>query len=128
MYTRKADSSSYLGLLSLLEEGLLAGLLLSLLRREVLRLSNLLELGLVDTREVDLHGCGDDVSRVDATERNTVDLKGPSNEQDALVESLEKDDALAAEPTSEEDQNSTGLKRAARRPGADGLADLKKQS
>jgi len=117
--------SSYLGLLSLLEEGVLAGLLLGLLGGEVLRPRDLLNLGLVDAGQVDLHGCGDDVSRVDATEGDTVDLEGAGDEQDTLVEVLEEDNALAAEPTSEQDQDGTGLEGAARRPRAEGLADLR---
>ena len=118
---------SYLGLLSLLEESVLAGLLLGLLGGEVLRRRDLLNLGLVDAGQVDLHGCGDDVSRVDATKGDTVDLEGAGDEQDTLVEVLEEDDALAAEPTSEQDQDGTGLEGAARRPRADRLADLKTQ-
>jgi len=116
---------SYLGLLSLLEEGILASLLLGLLGGEVLRPRDLLNLGLVDAGKVDLDGCGDDVSRVDATKGNTVDLEGAGDEQDALVEVLEQDDALAAEPTSEQDQDGTGLEGVARSPRADGLADLR---
>ena len=115
---------SYLGLLSLLEEGVLAGLLLGLVGGEVLRPRDLLDLGRVDAGQIDLHGCGDDVSRVDATKRDTVDLERAGDEQNTLVEVLEQDDALAAEPTGEQDQDGTGLEGAARRPRADGLADL----
>jgi hypothetical protein len=115
---------SYLGLLSLLEKGLLAGLLLGLLRGEVLRLRDLLDLGLVDTGKVDFQGCGDDVSRVDAAEGDAVDLEGAGDEQDTLVEVLEEDDTLAAEAAGEQNQDGAGLERAARSPGADGLADL----
>lgn len=118
------SGNSYLGLLSLLEESLLAGLLLGLLRGEVLGPGDLLNLGLVDASQVDLEGGGDDVSRVDAAERDTVDLEGASNEEDTLVEVLEEDDALAAEPTSEQNQDGTRLERAAGSPGADSLADL----
>ena len=118
------SSSSYLGLLSLLEESLLAGLLLGLLRGEVLGPGDLLNLGLVDASQVDLERGGDDVSRVDAAERDTVDLEGAGNEEDTLVEVLEEDDALAAEPTSEQNQDGAGLERAAGSPGADSLADL----
>lgn len=118
---------SYLSLLSLLEESLLAGLLLGLLRGEVLGGGDLLHLGLVDTGQVNLEGCGNDVSRVDATKRDTVDLEGAGDEQDTLVEVLEEDDALAAETASEQDQDGTGLERAARRPRANSLADLEKK-
>lgn len=116
--------SSYLGLLALLEESLLTSLLLGLLGGEVLGLSNLVDLGLVDASEIDLLGSGDDVAGVDATKGNTVDLEGAGDEKDTLVESLEEDDALATETASEEDQDGAGHKGAAGRPLADGLADL----
>lgn len=50
----RAPGGSYLGLLSLLEESLLASLLLGLLSGEVLGLRDLLDLGGVDTGQVDL--------------------------------------------------------------------------
>lgn len=115
---------SYLGLLALLEESLLTGLLLGLLSGEVLGLSNLVDLGLVDAGEIDLLGSGDDVAGVDATKGNTVDLEGAGDEKDTLVESLKEDDALATETASEEDQDGAGHEGAAGRPLADGLADL----
>lgn len=115
---------SYLGLLALLEESLLTGLLLGLLSGEVLGLSNLVDLGLVDASEINLLRSGDDVAGVDTTEGDTVDLEGAGDEENTLVESLEEDDALATETASEEDQDGTGLEGAAGRPLADGLADL----
>lgn len=115
---------SYLWLLSLLEEGLLAGLLLGLLSDEVLGLTDLLDLLLVDSGQVNLLGCGDDVSGVDAAQGHTVDLEGTGDEEDTLVEVLQKDDTLAAEAAGEEDQDGTGLEGLAWLPGADGLADL----
>ena len=122
--SRNQGSGSYLGLLPLLEESLLTGLLLGLLGGEVLRPGDLLDLGLVDTGQVDLEGCGDNVSRVDAAEGNTVDLERAGNEQDTLIEGLQEDDALATEPTSEQNQDGAGLEGAARGPRADSLADL----
>lgn len=115
---------SYLWLLSLLEERLLAGLLLGLLANEVLGLGNLVDLLGVHTSKVDLLGGGDDVASVDPPEGNTVDLEGAGDEEHALVEGLEEDDALAAEATGEEDQDGTGLEGLARLPRANGLADL----
>lgn len=115
---------SYLCLLALLEESLLASLLLGLVGGEVLGGGNLVDLGLGDTGQVDLEGCGDDVSRVDATEGDTVDLEGAGDEEDALVEGLEEDDALAAEATGEEDQDGAGRERLAGSPRALDLADL----
>jgi len=118
------EPKTYLGLLSLLEESLLAGLLLGLLGGEVLGLGDLLDLLLVQAGDVDLVGGGDDVSGVDPSQGNTVDLEGAGDEEDTLVEGLEKDDALATETTGEDDQDGAGLQRLARGPGADGLADL----
>jgi hypothetical protein len=108
----------------LLEEGLLASLGLFLVCSEVLWLRDLLNLLRLYTRDVDLVGCGDDVSGVDSSERDAVDLEGPGDEQDTLVEGLEEDDALASESAGQENQNGAGLQRLSWRPRADGLADL----
>lgn len=115
---------SYLCLLPLLEESLLASLLLGLLSNEVLGLSNLLDLLVVDSGQVNLLGCGDDVSGVDPAQGHAVDLEGTGNEEDTLVEVLQEDDALATETASEEDQDGAGLEGLARLPSAGGLADL----
>lgn len=115
---------AYLSLLALLEESLLAGLLLSLVGGEVLGLGDLLNLLLVEAGDIDLVGGGDDVSGVDATERDAVDLERAGDEEDTLVEGLDEDDALAAETAGEEDQDGTGLEGLARSPGADRLAVL----
>lgn len=115
---------TYLGLLSLLEESLLTSLLLGLVGGEVLGLRDLLNLLLVEAGDVDLVGCGDDVAGVDAAEGDAVDLEGAGDEENTLLEGLQEDDALAAEATGEEDQDSAGLEGLAGSPGADGLADL----
>lgn len=70
-------------------------------------------------------GSGDDVSRIDSSQRDTVDLEGAGNEEDALIESLEENDALASESTSEENEDSAGLEGFSGGPGSDGLADLR---
>lgn len=116
--------ATHLWLLSLLEEGLLASLLLGLVGGEVLGLRNLLDLLLVQARQVDLLRRRDDVPGVDPAQGHTVDLEGTGNEEDALVEGLEENNALAAESAGEEDQDGAGLQGLARRPGTDGLADL----
>lgn len=113
-----------LGLLSLLEESLLTGLLLGLLGSEVLGLRDLLDLLLIEAGDVDLVGSGDDVSGVDSAEGNTVDLEGAGDEEDALVKGLQEDDTLATETASEEDEDSAGLEGLAGSPRSDGLADL----
>lgn len=116
---------SYLWLLSLLEECLLAGLLLlGLLADKVLGLGNLVNLLGVDTGQVNLLGGGDNVSGVDSSQGDTVDLEGAGDEQHTLVEGLEKNDTLAAEATGQQDQDGTGLQGGAGLPRADGLADL----
>lgn len=115
---------SYLGLLSLLEESLGASLLLGLLGGEVLGLRNLLNLGGVEAGHVDLVGSGDDVAGVDSSQGNAVDLEGTGDEQDTLVESLEKDDTLAAEAAGEQDQDGAGLESLSGGPRSDGLANL----
>lgn len=115
---------TYRGLLSLLEEGLLTGLLLLLLADEVLGLGDLLDLLGVEAADVDAVGRRDDVARVDPAERHAVDLEGARDEEDALVEGLEEDDALAAEAAGEQDQDRAGLEGGAGAPGADSLAGL----
>jgi hypothetical protein len=116
--------NSYLGLLSLLEESLLAGLLLGLVGGEVLGLGDLLNLLLVETGDIDLVGGGDDVAGVDSSERDAVDLEGAGDEEDTLVEGLDENDTLAAEATGKKNQDGTGLEGLAGSPGADSLADL----
>lgn len=113
-----------LGLLSLLEESLLTSLLLGLLSGEVLGLRDLLDLLLVETGDVDLVGGSDDVSGVNSSQRNTVDLEGAGDEEDTLVEGLQENDTLATEAASEEDEDSAGLEGLARGPRSDSLADL----
>jgi hypothetical protein len=108
----------------LLEESLLAGLLLGLLGGEVLGLGDLVDLLEVKTADVDLVRGGDHVSGVDSSERDAVDLEGAGDEENTLVESLQEDDTLAAEAAGEEDQDGTGLEGLARGPGTDGLANL----
>jgi hypothetical protein len=120
----KTHGIAYLGLLSLLEEGLLAGLVLGFVGSEVLGRGDLGDLGSVKAAQVDLLRCGDDVAGVDSAKGNTVDLEGTGDQEDTLVEGLEENDALATEATGQEDQDGTGLEGLAGSPGTDGLADL----
>lgn len=114
----------YLWCLSLLEEGLLAGLILGGIASEVFGLCDLVDLGLVNTGKVDFLGGGDNVSGVDASQRDAVDLEGTGHEEDALVEGLEEHYTLASESASQKDENGTGGKRVPGSPGSKGLADL----
>ena len=100
---------SYLGLLSVLEEGFLAGSVLSLGTNKVLSLGDLSQFLGIKSRDIYLGRCGDDKGRIDSAERNTVELVGPGNEEGTLVEGLEQHDAFATEATGKEDQNSARL-------------------
>lgn len=75
----------------------------------------IVEGGNVNAGNVNLGGGGDHVGLVDPTEGNAVDLVRASDEEEARLESLEADDALAAEATSEKDEDGAG---------GDGGADL----
>lgn len=66
-------------------------------------MGDLVNLLLVEAGDVDLVGGGNDVSGVDAAQGDTVDLEGTGDEEDALVEVLEEDDALATETAGKED-------------------------
>ena len=81
-------------------------------------------LALVETVQVNLVGGGDDVSRIDSSQGNTVDLEGAGNEEDTLVEGLQEDNALAPEAASEESEDGAGLEGFSRGPRTDGLAGL----
>ncbi len=93
----------------MLEKGLLSGLLLGLLGREVLGLGNLVDLLLVHAGYVDLLRRRDHVLGIDSSQGDAVDFERAGDEEDALVESLEEHDALAPEATGKEDQDGTGL-------------------
>lgn len=116
---------SYLGLLALLEEGLLAVLLGLLLPGEVGVAGDLLNDGRLNAGNVNLGPGGDNVAGVDASDGNTVDLEGTGDEENTLVKSLEEDNTLATETTGKEDQDGTGLEGGARLVWADSLADLR---
>lgn len=117
-------SITYLGLLALLEEGLLSLPLLALLLGEVVGSGSLLDGLLVNTGDVDALAGGDHIAGVHPSERDTVDLEGAGNEEDTLVEVLEEDDTLATEATGEEDQNSAGLEALPELGGTQSLAGL----
>lgn len=89
-------------------------------------MGDLVDLLGVQTGDIDLVRGGDDISGVDSSQGNTVDLEGAGDEENTLVEGLEEDDALAAEATGEEDQDGAGLERLPGSPRADGLADLER--
>lgn len=115
---------TYLWLLALLEELVLTLLLIALLTGEVLVTRDLLDLGRVDTGDVNLLGSGDHVTGIDTANWDTVDLEWTGDKEDTLVEVLEEDDALSAEATSEEDEDGTWGEGGSWSVGADRLADL----
>lgn len=107
-----------------MEESLLALLLHALLLGEVFRGRSLLQSLLVSTADVNTLAGGDHVAGVNSSERNAIDLEGTGDEKDTLAEVLEEDNTLAAETSSEEDQNSTGLETFPELGRTDSLADL----
>lgn len=115
---------SYLWLLALLEESFLWCLLFWLLSSKVLWVWDFLDLGLVDTGQIDLGGCGDNVTSVNSADGDTVDLEWAGHEENTLVKSLQEDDTLATETTSEEDQDFSGFERWSNFGWSDGFADL----
>lgn len=119
------DRKSYLWLLALLEESLLSLLLVTLLPSKVLITSNLINLLLINARQVNLLGSSDNVAGIDAAEGNTVDFERAGDEENALTEVLQEDDALSAETTSEEDEDGTGGEGCSCSGGSDGFADLR---
>lgn len=115
---------TYLGLLSLLEESLLSLLLGALAGSEVSGLRDLLQSLLVETGQLDRCAGGNDISGIDPSEWDTVELVRTSNEEDTLWEVLEEDDTLATETASEEDEDGAWLETGAWLSGVDGLANL----
>ena len=118
---------THLGLLALLEESVLAGLVGGLVLGEVAVLAGLLDNRLVYTREVDLGGGGNDISGVYSAQGNTVNFEGTSNKENTLGKVLEDNNALATEATSKEDDDGTGLEGLANLCRADRLAGLESQ-
>jgi hypothetical protein len=118
---------SHLRLLALLEESLLALLLLRLALGEVTSLAGLLHNAIVDTSKVHLGRGRDNISGVDPSEGDAVDFERTGNEEDTLLEVLEEDDTLATETTGEEDDDGAGGERCANLGRAEGLAGLESQ-
>lgn len=116
--------TTYLWLLSLVEEFVLALGLLRLLLAKVTVLADGLDDLLVDPLEIDLRTRRDDVTGVHSPERDAIDFVGTGNEQNTLGEVLEENDALATEAAGEEDDDSPGGERGPSGGRADGFADL----
>lgn len=115
---------THLWLLSLLEERLLTLALALLAFCEVPVGADLLQHAGVHAADVHLLTRRNHVAGVDAAEGDTVGFEGSGDEEDTLGEGLEEDDALAAEATGEEDEDSAGLEGAAEDGWAGGFAGL----
>ena len=76
---------------------------------EVALLGGLLHDALIDTLDVDGGRGSDDIAGVYSSQRNAVNLEGTGDEENTLGEVLEENDTLAAETTSEENDDGTGL-------------------
>lgn len=94
---------------------------------EVAVLAGLLQNLLVNTLQIDRGGGSDDISGVHPSQGNTVDFERTSDEENTLGKVLENDDTLAAETTSEENNDGTGLERLTGLRGAGSLACLGSQ-
>ena len=83
------------------------------------------ELGDVDTGDVDLGRGGNDVSGVDSSQGDTVDLEGTGDQQGVVFEVLKVHHSLAAETTGEEDEHGT---RGDRGPELVGTSNLSRNT
>jgi hypothetical protein len=120
----QAIRSTYLGLLALLEERVLTGLVGRLVLGEVAVLANLVQNLRVDTLQVDRGRGSDHISGVYPSQRNAVDFERSGDKEDTLGKVLEENDTLAAETTSEEDDDGSGLEGCPRFRRTDRLAGL----
>lgn len=109
----KNSRCTYLRCFSLLEESLLSLLLSGLAGSEISGLRDLLQSLLVKAGQFDGCAGGNDISGIDSSKWDTVELVGTGNEEDTLWEVLEKDNTLATETASEEDKDSARLETGA---------------
>ena len=115
---------AYLGLLALLEESSLAGLVGGLVLGEVAVLAGLLQDLLVNALDVHSGRGSNDEAGVYSSQRNAVDFERTGDKEDTLGQVLEEHDTLAAETTGEEDDDGTGLEGGTGLRGANSLTDL----
>lgn len=105
----RAVAVTYLRLVALLEKRILSWLAGRLVLGEVAISADLFQHFLVNALQVHFGRSRNDISCVYPSQRNAVDFEGTGNEEDTLRQMLEEDDSLAAEATSEEDNDGTGL-------------------
>lgn len=91
---------------------------------EVALLGGLLQDALINTLNVNGGGGSDDIAGVDSSQRNAVNLEGTGDEENTLGEVLEENDTLAAEATSKEDDDGTGLEGGTGLRGTSSLTGL----
>ena len=106
-------SQTHLRLLSLLEECLLILALVLLALCEVTFRADLLKHASIHAAHIHLLTRSDHIAGVDTAEGHAIGFERASDEEDALGEGLEEDNALAAEAACEEDEDGAGLERAA---------------
>jgi hypothetical protein len=94
---------------------------------EVAILANLVQDLGVNALQVNLGRGRDNVSGVYPSQRNAIDFERTGNEEDTLGKVLEENDTLAAEATSEEDDDGTRLQRCTGLCRTDRLAGLESQ-
>jgi hypothetical protein len=100
---------THLGLIALLEERILSWLAGRLVLGKVAVRADFLQDLLVNALQVHLGRSCNDISCVYPSQRDAVDFEGTGDEKDTLGQVLEENDTLAAETTSEEDNDGTGL-------------------
>jgi hypothetical protein len=116
--------STYLGLLALLEERVLTRLVGGLVLGEVAVLADLVQDLRVNALQVNGGGGSDDISGIYPSQRNAVNFEGTGDEEDTLRKVLKENDTLAAETTSEEDNDGSRLEGGPGFRRTDGLASL----
>lgn len=109
----------------MLEESVLSGLLGLLVLGEVASLAGLLQHILANAGNIHLGRGRNNVSGVDPSERNAVDFERTGDEEDTLLEVLQENDTLAAETTSEEDDDGAGCEGRSDLSRAERLASLR---
>lgn len=120
MFQRNSGIYSYLSWLSAVIECLLITLLLLLLPGKV----GIVELAYINASDIDFGGSSNNISCIDSTDWNTIDLEGASDEENSLGEVLQQDNALSTETASKDDEYGTRLKGWAEGGWPAGLAGL----
>jgi hypothetical protein len=99
----------------------------SLVLGEVAILADLVQDLRVNALQVNRSRGRDNVSGVYPSQRNAVDFEGTGDEEHTLRKVLKEDNTLAAETTSEEDNDGSGLEGGPGFRRTDGLASLESQ-